>query len=174
MITRAGHKRSAVDAVQNIFVSQDVNSRLSALVAQAVDELIMNAIFDAPVLPNGMPLRRGTDRAADFELIQQEHVTLEVASTDDYVGISVGDQFGSLKKGVLMSFLGRDYHDEAYVPRKNDPGAGLGLNGIVQTGLSLIFACKPGVRTEVMIFFKKDATYKEFRGGFRFLSVMSP
>lgn len=173
-LTRSGQKTSAVEAVQNIFTKQNVNTRLSALVAQAVDELLMNAIFDAPVLPNGAPLRRGTERNADFELIQQEHVHVEVATAQDYVGIGVSDQFGSLRKSVLLGFLNKDYHDREYVLRKNDLGAGLGLNGIIQAGLSLIFACKPGVKTEVMLFFKKDATYRDFRGGFRFLSVLAP
>lgn len=173
-ITRSGQKRAAVDAIQSFFTKQEVNSRLAALVAQACDELLMNAIFDAPVLPNGMPLRRGTGRDADFELIEQEHVHLSMASTDDYVGICVSDQFGSLKKGILMNFLSKDYHGEDYVLRKGDPGAGLGLHGIVQSGLSLLFLCKPSVRTEVMIFFAKDASYKSFRGGFRFFSVIAP
>jgi hypothetical protein len=173
-ITRSGQKRAAVDAIQAFFVKQNVNSRLAALVAQACDELIMNAVFDAPVLPNGLPMRRGTDRAVDFELIEQEHVNLQMASSDDYVGICVSDQFGSLKKSVLMNFLSKDYYDENYEVRKTDPGAGLGLHGIVQSGLSLLFLCKPGVRTEVMVFFAKGASYKTFRAGFRFLSVVAP
>lgn len=173
-ITRAGHKRAAVDAVQNFFIKQKVNSRLAALVAQACDELMMNAIFDAPVLPNGMPLRRGTSRDADFELIEKEHVHLDMASNDEYVGICVSDQFGSLKKSVLMNFLSKDYQDEDYVLRKGDPGAGLGLHGIVQSGLSMLYLCKPGVRTEVMVFFARGASYKSFRSGFRFLSVIAP
>jgi hypothetical protein len=173
-ITRSGQKRAAVDAIQAFFVKQKVNSRLASLVAQTCDELIMNAVFDAPVLPNGLPLRRGTDRAVDFELIPQEHVHLQMASSDDYVGICVSDQFGSLKKSVLMGFLSKDYYDQSYEVRKSDPGAGLGLHGIVQSGISMVFLCKAGVRTEVMVFFAKGASYKSFRGGFRFLSVIAP
>lgn len=173
-ITRSGQKRAAVDAINAFFLKQQVNTRLASLVAQCCDELVMNAIFDAPVLPNGMPMRRGTDRAVDFELIEKEYVHLQMASSSDYVGICVSDQFGSLKKSVLMGFLSQDYHDKGYELRKGDPGAGLGLHGIVQSGLSLLFVSKPGVRTEVMAFFAKDASYKSFRGGFRFLSVVAP
>jgi hypothetical protein len=97
-----------------------------------------------------------------------------MASSDDYVGVCVSDQFGSLKKQMLMGFLSKDYHSEDYVLRKGDPGAGLGLHGIVQSGLSLLFLCKPGIRTEVMIFFAKGASYKSFRSGFRFFSVIAP
>jgi hypothetical protein len=174
VLTRSGQKRAAVDAIQTFFTKQNVNSRLSALVAQACDEMLMNAIFDAPVLPNGAPQRRGASRDADFELIEREHVHLQMASSDDYVGICVRDQFGSLKKSVLMNFLSRDYHDKGYVLRKNDPGAGLGLHGIIQSGLSMLFLSKPGLRTEVMVFFAKGGSYKNFRGGFRFCSVIAP
>ncbi|MGK5085806.1 hypothetical protein WDW37_21160 [Bdellovibrionota bacterium FG-1] len=172
VIKRSGQKHAAVEAIQNIFVRQNVNTRLSALVAQAVDELLMNALFDAPVLPNGMALRRGTDRNADFELIEQEYVVVEVASIFDYIGICVADQFGSLKKSVLMNVLARNLPvDLAHVP-SHDPTVSMGLKGIIQSGLSLVFASQPGVRTEVMLFFKPDTTYKDFRSGFRFLSLM--
>jgi hypothetical protein len=173
-LTRSGQKTAAVDAIQNFFVKQSVNTRIAGLVAQAVDELIMNAIFDAPSLPNGMLIRRGTDRALDFELIEKEHVYIEVASADDYVGINVTDLFGSLKREILMKFLSRDYRGEDYIVREKDPGAGLGLRGIIQTGMSLLFVCEPEVRTEVMVFFSKEVTYKEFRTGFRFLTIVAP
>ncbi len=173
-LKRSSHKRAAVEAMQNFFTKQNVNSRLAALVAQATDELIMNAIFDAPVLPNGQPSRRGLDRSTDFELSPKETVQVRVASGGGYVGISVTDHFGSLKKNVLLNFLGKDYHDEAYVLRKGDPGAGLGLHGIIQSGLSLLFVTKIETITEVMMFFNKEGSYKDFRQGFRFLSFIAP
>lgn len=173
-ITRSGQKRAAIESVQEFFIKHDVNSRLAAVVAQACDELIMNAIFDAPTLPNGLPLRRGTDRAVDFELISQEHVQVQMALSEEYAGISVSDQFGSLKRSVLMGYLCQDYCNQKYEIRSGETGAGLGLHGVVQSGLSLLFVCTQGVRTDVMIFFAKDASYKTFRSGFRFSSVIAP
>lgn len=172
-LTRSGQKYAAVEAVQSHLRKMDVVSRLAALVAQASDELIMNALFDAPVLPDGTPLRRTTDRKSDFELIEREHVEIDIASSNDYIGVSVSDHFGSLKKGVVLRFLGKDYQETEYIPRANDPGAGLGLHGIIQTGLSLVFVSHPGVKTEVMLFLPRTENYRQFRMGFRFVSILS-
>jgi len=57
--------------------------------------------------------------------------------------------------------------------RRGDHGAGLGLSGTIQAGLSLIFITRPGQRTEVLLFFPKAVTFKSFREGFRFLSVFA-
>jgi hypothetical protein len=144
-IKRSGQKAAAVEAIQNVFVKQKVNSRIAALAAQAADELIMNAVFDAPTLPSGVPMRRGTPRDLDFELVGREVVRVELASNDEYAGLCVADEFGSLRKETLMKFLGQDFHGQAYDPRqaeaRSGAGAGLGLHGIHQAGLSLVFAC---------------------------------
>jgi hypothetical protein len=83
----------------------------------------------------------------------------------------------SLKKETLLRFLAQDFHNSAYDPvrstAQSGAGAGLGLHGIHQAGLSLLFASAPGERTEVMIFFSMLASYKDFRSGFRFLSVLT-
>ena len=106
-------------------------------------------------------------------MIEKEHVSVELAETEDYIGICVADKFGSLKKSLVLKFLGKDYQSTEYVPRTDDPGAGLGILGIIQSGLSLLFVSKPGVRTEVMLFFPRSPNYKQFKMGFRFVSLLS-
>ncbi|MGZ3687998.1 MAG: hypothetical protein ACXWP5_15335 [Bdellovibrionota bacterium] len=172
-LTRSTQKGAAVAAVQNYLKKVKVVSRLAAQVAQAADELLMNAIFDAPTLPGGEPSRRQLARSADFELKGRDIVELEIASTPELMGISVADQYGSLKKEAILGFFQKDYQEEAYKVRREDPGAGLGLYGISQAGVSLLFVSKPGLRTEVMIFFPRTENYKDFRSGFRFTSIIS-
>jgi hypothetical protein len=172
-LRKSQQKLAAVEALQNVFNKSDVNSRLASLGAQAADELIMNALFDAPVQADGERYRRQIDRAAEFELTDREQVEIHVGTTEQVVGVCVRDHFGSLQKDIVLGFLRKDYSGEKYQLRQNETGAGLGLHGCIQSGLSMLFVCKPGVRTEVMLFFPRKATYREFREGFRFLSVMS-
>jgi hypothetical protein len=172
-LKRSVQKTAAVDAIQNYFVKQNVTGRLAALVAQATDELLMNAIFDAPVNASGQPYRRTQSRGADFELSDREIVDVSIMSNSEYIGVCVTDQFGSLRKDVILNFLRKDYHDQAYTIRRSDPGAGLGLNGTIQAGLSLVFVAKKNVKTEVMLFFPNSRSYKEFREGFRFVSILA-
>jgi len=172
-IVRSGHKRAAVEAIQSYLNKLKLNSRLAALIAQASDELMMNAIFDAPVNKDGVAFRRAASRDADYDLPEKERVQVEVAACEEYAAFSVADQFGSLKKSTVLGFFGKDYQEEKYLVRKQDPGAGLGLYGIIQSGVSLLFVSKPGVRTEVMIFFPRGQKYQEFRSGFRFATIIS-
>jgi len=108
-LKRSRQKLAAVKVIQKHLETMKVNHRLAALAAQASDELLMNGIFDAPVQPDGTHYRRVLTRDADFELTAKEHIDLELASGDGIVGIGVADQFGSLKRDVLMSFLSKDY-----------------------------------------------------------------
>lgn len=170
-IGRAAHKTAAVAAIESFLLKTKVTSRLASLVAQSADELIMNAIFDAPVNKEGVRERMKTARNKDFDLGVGENVEIEVAFTDNYVGISVADVYGSVKKEKLLEFFKKDYSDSRYTLRKTDEGAGLGLYGISQSGVSILFVCKPGVRTEVMLFFTRSDNYKDFKKGFRFISI---
>jgi hypothetical protein len=172
-ILHSTHRSAAVQAVQNYLSKMKVTGRLASLVARSTDELLMNAIFDAPINIKGEPYRRKSSRDADFELIGREQVQVEVIATPDYIGVSVADQFGTLNKDVLLGFLGTNWQKEIYRPRASEPGAGIGLNGTIQAGLSLLFVSRPGVRTEVMLFFPTTENYKEFRDGFRFLSILA-
>lgn len=173
-LTRSGQKLAAITAVENVLQKQKVTSRLATMVAQAVDELIMNAVFDAPLGADGIPNKRNIARDADFPLAPQEEIVISLADAREYFAVQVADPFGSLDKHTVLRFLRQDYQDTPYVPRTTDKGAGLGLHGIIQSGLSLLFVSRPGIRTEVTLFFKKAENFREFRESLRFVSIMSP
>ena len=173
-IKRSGQKNAAVEAIRNFLLKKGVITRLATLGAQALDELIMNAIFDAPVTQDGTAFRRNRSRDEDFELKEEGAIEIELATfADGYTGICVADQFGSFRKPELMKYLAKNFQENAYVVRSTDPGAGLGINGMIQSGLSMLFVAKPGSRTEVMVFFANSPNYKIFRSnGFRFISIL--
>jgi hypothetical protein len=173
-LKRSSQKAAAIAAVQNVLERQRVTPRLAAMASQAVDELLMNAIFDAAVGQDGKPNKRNIPRDADFPLSAHEEVVLSLADAREYLAVQVADSYGSLDKNTVLRFLRQDFQATPYVPRTADKGAGLGLHGIIQSGLSLLFVVRPGVRTEVSLFFKKAETFKEFRESFRFVSLMSP
>ncbi len=172
-LSRSTQKNAAVEAIQNHFTKRNIVPRLAALVAQAADELIMNAIFDAPVLPNGVQYRRNLSRAQDFELGDNERVEVEVGSSSDYVAVSVSDPFGSLQKATLLRFLSKSYEKESYVVKRSDPEAGLGIHRVIRAGLSLLFVCQPKKKTQVTVLFPIAPNYRTFRSGFRFISMMT-
>jgi hypothetical protein len=135
----------------------------------------MNAIFDAPFDPaQGGAYRRAYDRGAGFKLSSRETVELEIGACDEYVGITVSDQFGSLQRESVLKHLGLDHTSRgvSYQVKEGDSGAGLGLYKINQLAMALLFATEPGVRTEVSVLFKRAKNYLDFRMGFCFFSIM--
>ncbi len=174
-IKQSGHKSKAIEALQKTLTNRGIKGRIATLVAQGVDELILNAIFDAPFSrAENSRYRHKESRAKEFELNEQETVVMEMAASDLYMGICVIDQFGSLDTQNVFTAL-RPYLSNA--PIESDPLVGLrsgfGISGILQSGLNLKIASELGKRTESSIFFPIVSSFKEFRTTFRFLTVVS-
>lgn len=170
----SGEKIAAVEAVNQFLLKIGVSDRVAQLAVQGADELLMNAIFDAPVNAEGVRFRKSVERSDQFNLDPRENITLEIASTDDYVGIGVCDSYGSFNRQTLGRFLSKNYSTGEYTIWKNDPGAGLGIYSLVHSGLSVRFASQAGVRTDAQVFFANTKSFKTFREGFRFVSVQLP
>ena len=173
-LTRSSHKSAAVEAIQNSLGKLGIPERLAAIVAQSADELIMNAIFDAPVGPGGKTTRHDQPRDSDFEFAESEVIDIEFALNDEYMGILVADRFGSLKKKFVYDSI-RDYlkNDTHALEKTAGSRAGFGLHGILHAGLNLILNTKQGNRTEACLFFPKTDDYKSFKNSFRFFSLLA-
>lgn len=170
-LTKSSQKSAAVKAVQNFLIKMGIIERMATKIAQASDELLLNAIFDAPVQEDGTRYRRTGSRDIDF-VIDGGGITLSFAEGDHYAAISVTDNFGSLAKEEIMFALKKDFQDRAYIVRPGSGGGGLGLNSIVQSGLSVILLTRPKLRTEAIIIFPKSKTYKDFKSSFSFFGVI--
>jgi hypothetical protein len=119
----------------------------------------------------GNPTRRLQPRSDDFELGKNELVQMEIIFSEEYVGVCVTDQFGALEREIVMRLMGKNYRSGTYTPKDNQPGAGLGLYGIIEMGFSLIFVVKAGSRTDSMLLVPTGGgNYKNFREGFQFVT----
>jgi len=172
-LKNSDQKGAAIEAVSNVFNRLGMPPRLGTMATQGADELLMNAIFDAPVDEDGNYCQRMVERNHSILLVGRAQVELEIGIGDQYVMISVSDLFGSIKKEVVQSLIRNDYTKVSYRPRESDPGAGLGIYGMIQSGLSLLFVCKPGSLTKVTIFVPRVHNFRSFRTGFRFCSFIT-
>ena len=173
-IHRSGHRSAAVKALENVLGERNVPKRLASLVASATDELLLNAIYEAPVLQtagtkggSGLHYQRVFDRSKDMELKERERVTLELATTSNYLGIMVRDQWGSLPTTVLDALFQSEGDGTALGADRGKHG----LSSIVGSGISMRIHVVPDQLTEVALFIPTGVTFKEFRSGIRFLSI---
>lgn len=171
-IKEAFDKRVALGKIEAFLESSGVPSKITSIGLDACDELIMNGIFDAPYAEGRGHYRREVDRAENFPLEKHEEVMVTVASCPEFIGMSVRDPFGSLKRDSILRHLIQNYREDEYTLTEGK-SAGLGLHRINQLAMALLFVSRPGRYTEVMVFFSNTKTYKEFRLGFCFFSIFS-
>lgn len=164
-------KQSGVDAIRNYLIAAKFKPRMADSISNAVDEILMNAMFDAPVDEVGKHIYSATPRTTKLELTGRSQVEMTVGFDGLYVGICVSDQYGSIDKPKLLSHVGKRYTNEEYQVRMSMAGAGIGLSNVFASGGSLYFLSESGVKTEVMVFFKRAENFRAFKDQFRFLST---
>ena len=111
-------------------------------IANVADELMMNALYDAP--------RDGPPGAA-------RHAELRWGADAEVIALSVADTFGALRQRDVIGHV-RRARSERGRPRPESfaqRGAGLGLYLVVANVASLVFNVEAGRRTEVVCLFDR-------------------
>lgn len=168
----SGQKKSALDAIKNYLLAAKFQNRIAASIANAVDEILVNAIFTAPVDGTGRATHINTPRNTPIKLEGKSAVEIQIGYDGNHVGITIVDHWGSLDKMKLLNHLSKVYNQEEYKLKAGATGAGIGLSRILQSsGGGLFFASESGARTEVTLFFENSVSFLEFKNQFRFIST---
>ncbi len=170
-LAKSTMKQDAVEAVRNYLLSAKFSSRIATQIANAVDELLMNSIYDAPVDEMGKQIHVSVARNTPIDLTGQHAVEMNIAYDGGYVAITAVDHYGSLDKARMLSFISKIYTNDEYKVKTSVAGAGIGLATVFRMGGSFFFVSESRTRTEVSVFFRKTASFKEFKDQFRFIST---
>lgn len=170
-ITHSSQKQKVAEGIRNHLATIGFQNRMATIVANAVDEIIMNAIFDAPVDELGKPIYMSASRATALNLTDKQSIEVNYGIDGEYIAVSVSDQFGSLDRAKLLKHVSKVYTDEEYRVKTNVAGAGIGLATVFRLGGSLFFVSEAQSRTEVTVSFRKTSNFKEFRDQFRFIAT---
>jgi len=145
-------QRTIVQRIEGMCKRLGVERRVGAAVSTAAHELLMNAMYDAPVGSKGRP-RYAHDRTAHIELLPHEVPSLRFTASGDWLALDAIDPFGRLPRhrffeGVLrghraMTGAGGPTLDTSH------GGAGLGLHTLYMSGAVLRAELTPMVRTHV-------------------------
>lgn len=163
-------KALGVEATEKYLLEKGINARIASLIATAVDEILLNAIFDAPADASGNQIYSQLPRRTILMLPRERSVELHVGVDGEYIGISIVDYFGSLKRDTVLKRAIQVVNGD-YVPDMTVQNGGLGIAMVVRTGGSFFFVSETQVKTEVSMFFKRAESYKEFTSQFQFIST---
>lgn len=168
-LTNTRDKYRALEEVVRFLEDSGCHYRIRTTIETTVDELLANAIFDAPVDADGKPLHGTTPRSTLLDLKGREEVALRFGREGDLVFFSVTDLHGSLDRKTILEHVTRSFRGQKYEIDHTRANAGLGLALGFAGGASYIFACEPQRRTEVTAIYRLSPTYRGFQDRFQFV-----
>jgi hypothetical protein len=121
-------------------------------IEQCCDEMLMNALYDAPVDEQGKPIFSEIPTKTRISLRVEQRVVVQYACDGHQFVVSVRDAFGTLERSTVLKYLYKCLHAEQQIDRKSG-GAGLGLYLMVNSATTLYFNVLPGVATEAVCVF---------------------
>ncbi len=147
--------------VRQYFSRVGVRGSILDSVAIVLEELLMNAIYDAPTDDKGEPIYNSLDRTTKVGLGPNQQGVLRYATDGALLAISVEDPFGALAPHTLLKYLDSCYNNRAGELQVNKGGAGRGLHQIVENSQFVVFNVQPRRKTEVIAFFDVVPSAKE-------------
>jgi anti-sigma regulatory factor (Ser/Thr protein kinase) len=162
-VANSAEKRAAVTQVTTWAESVGARRPILHRVGLVIDELLMNALYDAP---------RESGVARDSE----QRAILRWGHDDRVLAVSVADSYGSLRQRDVIDHVRRARQDGGRPNQASadDPGegAGLGLYLVLANVASLIYNVSPGRKTEVVCLFDlARASQRAVTSGVRSLHV---
>lgn len=124
-----------------------------------IEELLMNAIYDAPVDNHGTPIHNFKARTEAVTLPPDQAAKLRFATDGLYLAISVEDPFGVFKKETIFQYLENNFtHNSEEHNNSGKGGAGKGIFMITESADLVIYNISPRSKTEVIVLFDLDSS----------------
>ncbi|MBI2603112.1 MAG: hypothetical protein HYW48_08650 [Deltaproteobacteria bacterium] len=138
--------------------SKKVGTQLPNRAASITEELVMNALYDAPPLSNGSVDPK-------VELPQNQRSQLSYGFDGSVLAIGVRDPFGSLRKETIFKYLKKalpNTRPKDLIDSKKE-GAGLGLYSILYNSHALVCNSDPERATEVIALIDVNYKVRDYR-----------
>ena len=143
-LTRASQRPQLVGDLAEEVRARGQSARVASMAMLVTDELLSNAVHNAPIDSAGTRYRAELARDAEVELDARHQVMLRWGCDGRYLAIEVTDPFGSLDRDTILNALVQnDVKDTG-------SGAGMGIALTYRSCDHLVFNLAPGKRTEVI------------------------
>jgi hypothetical protein len=146
----------AIQTVLDYAEQAKMRRQVRSAIGQVCEELLMNALYDAPVDAQGKQIFAEVDPHDRTKSKSPRPVSIRYAATDDGFAIAVRDRFGRLAKNTILSYIEKCIHSPNQIDRKTY-GAGLGLYLVANAAASYVVNVAYGIATEVVCTFDRGA-----------------
>lgn len=156
-------KRGAIEQTRAFGEELQIAERLVANACHIVEELVTNAIYNAPVHDDtGEHLYARRKRNEDVVLPDDKRVELVLRTDGERLAITATDPWGTLSPGVVHAYLAKGFRRGADQVDAKAGGAGLGLYQVFDAASHLVVVLAPRVRTEMTALIDVGGTYRDF------------
>jgi hypothetical protein len=147
-------RRRAIDTVLEFAEAVRVRRHIRSAIGSVCEELLMNALYDAPVDELGHQLFAEVDPHDRTRTRSPRPVSIRYAATDAQFAVAVRDRFGRLAKSTIISYINKCLSSPDQIDRKTY-GAGLGLYLVASAAAAYIVNVAYGIATEVVCTFDR-------------------
>ncbi len=146
----------AIDTVLDFAKESKIRSRLREGIGQVCEELLMNALYDAPVDEAGVQVFAEIDPHDRVETCSPRPVSIRYAATETQFAIAVRDRYGRLAKNTIIAYINKCLTSDNQIDRKAY-GAGLGLYIVANAAASYVVNVAYDIATEVICTFDRKS-----------------
>lgn len=146
----------AIDTVLDFAAEAKMRRQLRSAIGQVCEELLMNALYDAPVDEHGHQVFAEIDPHDRTKSRSPKPVSIRYAATETQFAIAVRDRFGRLAKNTILAYIAKCLHSPQQIDRKTY-GAGLGLYLVANAAASYVVNVAYNIATEVVCTFDRGA-----------------
>lgn len=159
-LTSSAERDLATARVTELASTLGLPKRIGDQFGELAHELLMNAMYDAPVDAHGRP-RYANDRKAAIALEPRERPTLRAGTDGMRLVLQVTDPFGRLERRHVVESLARGLAGGEM--DRSHGGAGLGMMVCHNAASAMFFDVVPGRHTEVTALLELDLNQRELR-----------
>ncbi len=164
-VTGSEKRWDLIDEMRKYFESRRVRTFVNERCQGVAEELLSNAIYDAPVDANGVSVYNHLPRVQAIELKSHEYATLRYATDGAVAVVSVVDPFGCFPLKTIIDYLESCYGGKVGSLNAEKGGAGMGVYQTLENSDMLVFNIKRGFKTEVIALFYLDAAIQKNLSG---------
>jgi hypothetical protein len=146
----------AIDTVLNFAEESKLRRQVRTAIGAVCEELLMNALYDAPVDAEGNSVFADIDPHDRKESRSPRPVSIRYAATEQHFAVAIRDRFGRLAKNTILSYIDKCITQPNQIDRKTY-GAGLGLYLVANAAASYVVNVAYGIATEVVCTFDRGA-----------------
>lgn len=146
----------AIQTILDFAEASRMRRQVRNAIGSVCEELLMNALYDAPVDDQGRQVFAEVDPHDRTSVQSPRPVSIRYAATDTHFVVAVRDRFGWLAKNTILAYIEKCIHSPNQIDRKTY-GAGLGLYLVANAAASYIVNVAYGVATEVVCSFDRGA-----------------